>query len=90
MKASFARSVKVNIIIGLKIRSNGNVKAVNLDLHFKTKKGISCNELKRQLDLPGKESVLRMLHVSQTAMGKHDDMYSLKKMSELDEEPHHF
>jgi hypothetical protein len=34
MKASFARSVKVNITIGLKERSNGNVKAVNSEQPF--------------------------------------------------------
>lgn len=50
-----------------------------------TKKGISCNELKRQLDLPRYESVLRMFHVLRTAMGKRDDMYSMKGMLELDE-----
>jgi hypothetical protein len=33
-KASFARSAKVNIIIGLKARSNGNVKAVNSEQPF--------------------------------------------------------
>lgn len=32
MKASFARNVKVNIIIGLKARNNGHVKVVNSEL----------------------------------------------------------
>jgi len=50
-----------------------------------TKKGISCNELQRQLDLPRYESVLRMFHIIRTAMGKRDDQYSLKGMLELDE-----
>lgn len=50
-----------------------------------SKKGISCNELKRQLDLPRYESVLRMYHVIRDGMGKRDDMYNLKGMLELDE-----
>jgi len=50
-----------------------------------TKKGISCNELQRQLNLPRYESVLRMFHVIRIGMGKRDDMYSLKGMLELDE-----
>jgi hypothetical protein len=50
-----------------------------------TKKGISCNELQRQLGLPRYESVLRMFHVIRSAMGKRDDMYRLKGMLELDE-----
>lgn len=50
-----------------------------------TKKGISCNELQRQLNLPRYESVLRMFHVIRIGMGKRDDMYSLKGILELDE-----
>jgi transposase-like protein len=50
-----------------------------------TKKGISCNELQRQLDLPRYESVLRMFHMIRTGMGKRDDMFGLKGMLELDE-----
>ena len=34
MKTSFARSVKVIIIIDLKARSNGNVKVVNSEQRF--------------------------------------------------------
>ncbi len=34
LKASFARNVKVNIIIGLKARSNGNLKVVNSELRI--------------------------------------------------------
>ena len=50
-----------------------------------TKKGISCNELHRQLNLPRYKSVLRMFHIIRTGMGKRDDMYSLKGTLELDE-----
>ncbi len=50
-----------------------------------TKKGISCNELKKQLQLPRYQSVLRMFHVIRLGMGKRDAMYNLKGMVELDE-----
>jgi hypothetical protein len=34
MKVSFARNAKVNSIIGLKARCNGNVKVVNPEQRF--------------------------------------------------------
>jgi hypothetical protein len=37
MKVSFARGAKVNIIIGLKERNNGNVKVVNSEQCFLVK-----------------------------------------------------
>ena len=76
------------------LRSGTVMEHSKLDLHIWysamalicfTKKGISCNELKRQLNLPRYESVLRMYHVIRTGMGKRDDMYRLKGMLELDE-----
>lgn len=76
------------------LRSGTVMEHSKLDLHIWysamalicfTKKGISCNELQRQLNLPRYESVLRMYHVIRTGMGKRDDMYRLKGMLELDE-----
>lgn len=76
------------------LRSGTVMESAKLDFHVWysamalisfSKKGISCNELKRQLDLLRYESVLGMYHVIRDAMGKRDDQYSLKGMLELDE-----
>jgi transposase-like protein len=50
-----------------------------------SKKGISCNELQRQLGLSRYESVLRLYHKIREAMGNRDEKYTLKGMIELDE-----
>ncbi|NME69255.1 IS1595 family transposase [Flammeovirga aprica] len=50
-----------------------------------TKKGISANEVKRQLNHSRYESIWRMMHKIREAMGKRDGLYVLEDMVEFDE-----
>ncbi|WP_262712704.1 hypothetical protein [Flammeovirga kamogawensis] len=50
-----------------------------------TKKEISANEVKRQLNHSRYESIWRMMHKIRKVMGKRDGFYILEDMVEFDE-----
>jgi transposase-like protein len=76
------------------LRSGTVMESAKLDMHIWytamalisfTKKGISCNELQRQLGLSRYQTTLRLYHKLRVAMGNRDARYILQDMVELDE-----